>query len=652
MPIRQNFNFVIFPRCPCLCDIYVMFFSQDYSVSPPQDFWDNFPSFPLPGVNDKNTPINVDALNEEYLAMYDKITGDQRFNMQRTIDNMRNGADALIDPSQLTPMSDENSKSVLQPDVGRFYTDQLATMVKNGFVAGPFDTSPLPNLRLNSLFAVNQSDKYRPILNLSKPEGNAFNEAIIPAKMRKVTMSTSRQFADTLYNTGPNSVMSKIDHVSAYKLVPVKHEQFYLQGFRWLDKIFIEVRLIFGARSSVPNYDDFHQTVSDLVRARTNTDPQFLHRTLDDQCIVTQTMAVNKLFIQAYLDLAKAIDLPLADMSGHDKAFLYRTSGTVLGIFFDTPTMTWKYSEHKRLSHMKIIESALCAPLVTLQLMQKVAGVINTLTIMCPLLRFLRAPVIAQLSDAYASSPVVLRADTAKFLHLWLHIFRDLQHSFPISKRMKFPPVIVMTFVTDAAGRPDPEAPLRYDIGVGAAGTLAPYGEILYVGQALWPPEFVLRMDVDKKLFGRKTTLLEAIGLLVPLYHNASQLHGRHIVLQVDNLATVWAFDKGRAKTDMYTSVIMTALNHVASSFCCKLYVQHCPRLSCQPAVLADLLSRTNPQGLAIVAKHGNKLVTGWPPSLLAWLLSPSYDWSLGVSLVQDFKALATGKKFFPFWPG
>ncbi len=55
---------------------------------------------------------------------------------------MRQGADALLDPTLLTPMTDENRKSVLHPEVARHNTDQLATMIKKKFVAGPFD-SPL-----------------------------------------------------------------------------------------------------------------------------------------------------------------------------------------------------------------------------------------------------------------------------------------------------------------------------------------------------------------------------------------------------------------------------------------------------------------------------------------------------------------------------
>ncbi len=93
-------------------------------------------------------------------------------------------------------------------------------------------------------------------------------------------MSTARQFADTLCKTGKGTYISKLDHVSAYILVPAKPDQFYLQGFMWLGKIFIELRQIFGARSSVPNYDDLHQTVSDLVKLKSNNDRQFLHRIL------------------------------------------------------------------------------------------------------------------------------------------------------------------------------------------------------------------------------------------------------------------------------------------------------------------------------------------------------------------------------------
>ena len=118
--------------------------------------------------------------------------------------------------------------------------------------------------------------------------------------------------------------------------------------------------------------------------------------------------------------------------------------------------------------------------------------------------------------------------------------------------------------------------------------------------------------------------MLEAIGLLVPFYHNIQHFINCNVVLMVDNLGTVWAYEKGRSKEDMYTSVIMFALNLLAIHFSCRLYVQHCPRLSSEAAVIADLLSRTNPQGLAFVQRKQSDIRKGWPPFLLKWMDEPT----------------------------
>ncbi len=65
-----------------------------------------------------------------------------------------------------------------------------------------------------------------------------------------------------------------------------------------------------------------------------------------------------------------------------------------------------------------------------------------------------------------------------------------------------------------------------------------------YYGQALWPPVIVYSTDIRRKLFGRKTTLLEAIGLLLLIFHNFWQIQSHHVILLVDNLSTVRAYKK------------------------------------------------------------------------------------------------------------
>ncbi len=140
---------------------------------------------------------------------------------------------------------------------------------------------------------------------------------------------------------------------------------------------------------------------------------------------------------------------------------------------------------------MKIIQSALLMPKVTLEIIQKVAGIINILVLMCLLLRFLCTSIIAQLSDAYSTSPLYLGSASAKFFNLWLHIFEELRDGFPIACIPRFLPAMVPTFVSDAAGLPEPTKVLDFDISVGAAGYYAPFSKIFYVGQVLWPLQFL-----------------------------------------------------------------------------------------------------------------------------------------------------------------
>ena len=157
--------------------------------------------------------------------------------------------------------------------------------------------------------------------------------------------------------------------------------------------------------------------------------------------------------------------------------------------------------------------------------------------------------------------------------------------------------------------------------------------------------KFVL--DCQNKVFGRKTTLLEAIGLMLPLFHNAKYIVGKHVVLYVDNLPTVWAMRKGRSKTDDYTSTIIAAINHVAVSIPCKLYVKHCPRLSTSPALVADLLTRTDQKGLNIANKYCKDMKTGWPQALIKWMENPTRDLDLGHKIWKDFEhKLLEGRRF------
>jgi hypothetical protein len=54
-------------------------------------------------------------------------------------------------------LSKKNSKAAF--NLGQDVTDSIASWIKKGFVAGPFDSPPLPNFRANSILAIPQPNK-------------------------------------------------------------------------------------------------------------------------------------------------------------------------------------------------------------------------------------------------------------------------------------------------------------------------------------------------------------------------------------------------------------------------------------------------------------------------------------------------------------
>ena len=78
----------------------------------------------------------------------------------------------------------------------------------------------------------------------------------------------------------------------------------------------------------------------------------------------------------------------------------------------------------------------------------------------------------------------------------------------------------------------------------------------------------------------------------------------------------------------------MIVINHIAVSSPFKLYVEHLPRVSTLPALIADTLSRTDPKGQYLIDTIGKSIKSFWPPSLYIWLKNPVLDFLVMVSAI------------------
>jgi hypothetical protein len=147
---------------------------DDYPKKPPTEFWDSFPKADMP--TEVSTRVNVDKME----SMVDKNKGKMLpFQLQRArkaISYLRRGAPAHQKLPPLPACFNKNTSSTYLH--GKAVVDTVATWVKNGFAAGPFDAPPLPGFRTNCLMAVDQGLNIRPILNVSSPEGESFKDNV------------------------------------------------------------------------------------------------------------------------------------------------------------------------------------------------------------------------------------------------------------------------------------------------------------------------------------------------------------------------------------------------------------------------------------------------------------------------------------------
>jgi hypothetical protein len=114
-------------------------------------------------------------------------------------------------------------------------------MDHKAYVAGPFSLPLLPIFRANSLLAIVKGEKVRPVLNISEPEGNSFNDCIDSSKLGKLKMDTVRTFSYKLREAGKGARMDKTDIQGAFKNVPPKLKELRLEGFQMNAIFFIEL---------------------------------------------------------------------------------------------------------------------------------------------------------------------------------------------------------------------------------------------------------------------------------------------------------------------------------------------------------------------------------------------------------------------------
>ena len=189
------------------------------------------PSGIPPGIELVSSPVNVAHLARCLLAHPDRSL----------VNFLLNGFSFGFDLGYRGPILPGTRKNLLSArSHPAEVTKALMKEVSRGHTVGPFRVSPYPVLHVSPLGAVAKKDgSFRIILDLSSPAGESVNEGICKDEY-SVRYQGFDEAVSLILSLGPGSYMAKADVKHAFRVCPVRPQDFPLLQF------FIDTRLPFG----------------------------------------------------------------------------------------------------------------------------------------------------------------------------------------------------------------------------------------------------------------------------------------------------------------------------------------------------------------------------------------------------------------------
>ena len=268
------------------------------------------------------SPVNVDVLEQCLLNHPDRNL------VNFIIHGFTFGFDILYSGS-LSQTSPNNLLSA------RSHHNNVSTAiskeVSRGHTAGPFLCQPFPVLHCSPLGAVHKKNNtYRIILDLSSPRGSSINEGI-PPDICSVHYSHFDDAVDLVLNYGSSAYMAKLDILSsfAFRLCPVRPEDWPLLGYYWDNYYYVDTRLPFGSRSSPFIFNNFADILTWILIFVYGI-PSVIHY-LDDFFLCAGSRGKCKQHMDTLIQAFNDLGVPLAP----DKIVGPSTSITYLGIEID-----------------------------------------------------------------------------------------------------------------------------------------------------------------------------------------------------------------------------------------------------------------------------------------------------------------------------
>ena len=474
---------------------------------------------------------------------------------QRLVNSIISGFEIGFDigfKGKLTNTFPKNNKSAFVHKQG--VTEAVCKEIARGHTAGPFATPPFPINHISPLGAVPKPDgSIRLIMDLSQPKGESINDFIskedFPCKYTPFDEATR-----LVRRSGKGSFLTKIDIKHAYRLLPVRPEDWPLLVYHWEGHYCVDLKLPFGGRSSASIFTDFADLVCWILNNR--YDLVVVHYSDDYLLISPPVLALAVRQKKTMLEVFAYLNIPVAD----DKLIGPATSLPYLGIGIDTVAMRTAVPKDKLEATLHLLAKWRGRRTATKQQLLSLIGKLQNISLVVrPGRLFLRRLIDLSCTVSDKRHHINLNVEARKDIQWWSDWLPTWNSSSFIPQIKSILSTDLYLF-TDASG-----------VGLGA------------VYRTDW-----IQARWDDIHASKSVDFQELFAILAAAYTWGHQWAGQRIVFITDNLPITQIWEKGSSPTpDIMTLVRRLFLVAVNNQF--SVAFKHIPG-SKNP--IADAISR------------------------------------------------------------
>ena len=268
---------------------------------------------------------------------------------------------------QFLPKSTPNlSSAVAQAD---FVSAHLRDCTNRSETAGPFSSPPLLNFVASPLGTVpKKPDKLRLIHHLSAPEGLSVNDGITKEDFSLQYVKVDDAIA-RIMQLGRGTLLAKFDIRRAFRLCPVRPEDWHLLGMCWEGKYYYDKVLPFGLRSAPFIFNEVAEAFQWICAHHLSIE-DMLHL-LDDFLVLGPPKSVLcEQRITLALQMCYYLGIPIAD----EKTTWPSTELIFLGIILDTDKFESRLPDDKREDLLRLLEDMIERKHCTLKELEHLLG--------------------------------------------------------------------------------------------------------------------------------------------------------------------------------------------------------------------------------------------------------------------------------------